>query len=165
MSTSVELMRYLAMQQACLQELYNLLKDEEQAIITVDTDRMNALNLLKESVNNRQRSIMLEGKEVLAAIARKAGLPQNATISQVIEKMEPRQQAELNVLHNGMTELAAKVKYTANNNRGMLERFLATVNDSLAFILRILNSSNIYGSSGVYLNHGRTSAMMVNREA
>lgn len=165
MSNSVELMRYLAMQQACLQELYTLMKEEEQAIVGVDTERLNELNLRKESVLQRQRAILTEGKQLLSTIARHSGLSQNYTIVQVIDRMEPGHQAELHVLYNGLSELAERIRVVAKNNKSMLERFLSTVNESLAFILRVLNSSNMYGSSGAYLNHGRTAAMMVNREA
>lgn len=165
MSNSVELMRYLAMQQACLQEIYSLMKDEEKAIVALDTERMNELNMHKDELLQRQRSLVLDGKQLTSSIALKLGLPNNSAIAQIIDRMEPKHQEELHVLHNGLTELATKVKGVANTNRVMLERFLSTVNESLAFILRVLNSSNMYGAAGTYLNHVRTGAMMVNREA
>lgn len=165
MSSSVELIRYLAMQQASLQELHSLLKEEQRAITAVDTERMNEINILKETVHQRQRSVMLEGQQVVAALAKKLALPKNVTIGQIIERLDPRQQAELHLLQNGVAELAARVMEVATDNKKMLERFLSTVNESLGFILRVLNSSSIYGSSGSYLQHNRTAAMMVNREA
>ncbi len=165
MSVSVELIRYMAMQQASLQELHSLMKDEELAIIALDIEKMQELNILKESAHQRHRSILMEGQQLISSIAKQTGLKQDVRLSQVIEKMEPGLQAELSMLQNGLIEIAGRVKELAKNNRQMLERFLGTVNESLAFILRVLNSSSMYGSSGVYLQQQRTAAMMVNREA
>jgi len=57
------------------------------------------------------------------------------------------------------------VSVLANQNRGMLERFLGVVNESLGFILRILNTSNTYGVRGTYLSNVQAGAVMVSKEA
>ena len=71
----------------------------------------------------------------------------------------------LEPLQREIKQCSSSVSVLANNNRTMLERFLGVVNESLSFILRILNTSNTYGVRGTYLANAQAGAVMVSKEA
>jgi len=71
---------------------------------------------------------------------------------------------QLAPLQKQLQEAGSAVKELAVQNRAVLERFLGTINESLGFLTRILNSSSFYGANGTYRTE-RTGAMIVNREA
>lgn len=165
MASSIDLKTYLTNQIAALQELYQLLQDEQQAAAALDTVRMDELNRLKEDVQQRQRRIIDEGRQAIAVLAREYGLPPETSLSRLIERFENAQKAELLVLQKDAAEMAARVRQAAQENQGLLERFLGTVNESLGFLLRVLNTSNQYGATGGYVPRVQAGAVMVNREA
>jgi hypothetical protein len=73
--------------------------------------------------------------------------------------------SQIDSLQQSARKSGGAVALLAEQNRVMLERFLGVVNDSLAYILRILNTSNTYGVRGTYLSNTQAGAVMVSREA
>ena len=165
MASSIDLKTYLTHQIAALKQLNRLLLDEQQAVASMNTGKMEELNLQKEEVQDHQRRIIEEGRQAITVLAREYGLPADTTLSRLIERFDQKQKAELLVLQKEAAESATKVRLLANENRGMLERFLGTVNESLGFLLRVLNTSNQYGASGSYVQRSQAGAVMVNRKA
>lgn len=165
MATANRLTEILSEQVRLLQQLQQTLQDEQKAIAALDTDVMETLNIQKEQLISRQRSTAETLRAVMAETANRLGVPAAATLSELIEKMPPTMKAQLEPLQLNAKQIGSSVSVLANQNRGMLERFLGVVNDSLAYILRILNTSNTYGVRGTYLGNTQAGAVMVSKEA
>lgn len=147
-----------------LKELHQTLLDEQQAIANLDSGRMDGLNMQKEQLAAMQRKIAEQLRVCLVKAATGLGLPPEARLTEIITKLTTAQKMQLEPLQSSLRGAAAAVAEVAEQNRGMLERFLGVVNDSLGFLTRVLNSSSMYGSNGMYRTE-QTSAMILNREA
>lgn len=165
MAAANRLTDILSEQLMVLDELQKTLHDEQKAIANLDTPQMEALNSQKELLIVRQRNIAESLRATLTATASQLGLPASVTLSEMLEKMPASMRAQVEPLQQAVKQTGSAVSVLANQNRGMLERFLGVVNESLSFILRILNTSNTYGVRGTYLNNTQNGAVMINREA
>ena len=166
MNDSVQaLINALTEQMEVCNELRQLMLDEQQAIAVLDNARMEQLNNLKEDGVIRQRRAVDGMRNAMERLAGQVGLDVSATLSEIVRKLPGEVQGKLAPLQQELQKTGVAVRDLASQNKEMLERFLITVNDSLGFITRVLNSSNFYGSGGTYLNNVRTEAMIVNREA
>lgn len=159
-----EMTAALERQLAVCAQLQQLLQSEQEAISSLDTARMEQINAGKEEVMQRQKRTADELRSVLDRLARQYGLPGGSTLGAVLAAA-PREAARpLYSLQQQLQEVGMALQALAEQNRAMLERFLGTVNDSLGFLSRILNSSSMYGANGTYRTE-QTGAMIVNREA
>lgn len=165
MATANRLADVLGEQVTILNELQQTLQDEQKAIAVLDTQLMESLNSQKELLVNRQRIMAETLRSVLSDTAMQYGLAPSATLSELIEKMPISMKGQLEPLQQAARQAGSQVSVLANQNRGMLERFLGVVNESLSFILRILNTSSTYGVRGTYLSNVPTGAVMVSKEA
>jgi flagellar biosynthesis/type III secretory pathway chaperone len=165
MATANRLIDVLSEQLTVLKELQQTLQDEQKAIVNLDTTLMETLNTQKELLIDRQRVITGMLHTVMTETASQFGLPISVTLSDIIEKMPAAMKAQVEPLQKAAKQAGSAVSVLANQNRGMLERFLEVVNDSLAYILRILNTSTTYGVRGTYLANSQSGAVMINREA
>ena len=165
MATAHRLTDVLIEQTKILKELQQTLQDEQKAIAALDTQVMEALNSQKDMLIQRQRLMTETLHGALSATAVQYGLTPSATLSEVIEKMPLSIRGQIEPLQQAARQAGLEVSVLANQNRGMLERFLGVVNDSLGFILRILNTSNTYGVRGTYLANDQSGAVMVSKEA
>lgn len=146
-------------------ELKRLMLDEQQAIVALDTARMEELNNLKEQTVLRQRRSAEALKNAMGQLARQTGRDAKSPLSDMIRALPAEAAKKLIAVQKELQQTGADVTELARQNKEVLERFLGTVNTSLGFITRVLNSSNFYGAGGTYLNNERTGAMIVNREA
>lgn len=165
MATANRLTDVLIEQTTILKELQQTLQDEQKAIAALDTQLMEALNSQKEQLLSRQRTMTETLHSVLSDTAGQYGLAPTATLSELIEKMPASVKGQVAPLQQTARQTGTAVSVLANQNRAMLERFLGVVNDSLGFILRILNTSNTYGVRGTYLSNTQAGAVMVSKEA
>ncbi|ACD96982.1 flagellar protein FlgN [Trichlorobacter lovleyi] len=165
MATANRLTDILSEQLMVLNELQKTLNDEQKAIANLDTPLMEVLNNQKELLIARQRTIAENLRAALTETAGQLGMPPSVTLSEMLEKMPASMRARVEPLQQAVKQTGSAVSVVANQNRGMLERFLGVVNESLSFILRILNTSNTYGVRGTYLNNTQSGAVMINREA
>lgn len=165
MATSNGLIDLLTEQLTVMRELQQVLQDEQKAIIKLDTTLMENLNSQKEQLIASQRRLADALRVIMSETAGKLGLSPSSTLSEIIEKMPTAMKSQLVPLQQAAKQTGSAVSVLANQNRGMLERFLGVVNDSLAYILRILNTSSTYGVRGTYLANTQSGAVMVNREA
>ena len=165
MATTHRLTEVLVEQVNILRELQQTLQDEQKAIAALDTQLMEALNSQKELLVNRQRVMAETLRSVLSDTAGQYGLASSATLGELIEKVPASMRGQLEPLQQAARQAGSLVSVLANQNRGMLERFLGVVNESLSFILRILNTSSTYGVRGTYLSNVQTGAVMVSKEA
>ncbi len=159
-----ELAAALAEQLAVCAELRKLLLDEQKAMSTLDTSFLEAINSSKEQIVSRQRKATDQLRNVLGRLARHAGIPADSSLSELLNTLPKDAVQQLAPLQKQLQEAGSAVKELAFQNRAVLERFLGTINDSLGFLTRILNSSNFYGANGAYRKE-QTGAMIVNREA
>jgi flagellar biosynthesis/type III secretory pathway chaperone len=146
-------------------ELNSLLLEEQEAIVSLDTVRMEQLNSLKEPVVARQFRAADGLRDALAGLSRQAGGAAAKTVSELLQKLPKEAAKEILPLQQAVQKAGNDVNRQAQHNRDLLERFLGTVNDSLGFLLRVLNTSNQYGASGTYIQRAQAGAVMVNREA
>lgn len=151
-------------QLAVFKELNGLLLEEEAAIVNLDTERMDQLNSLKEPMVARQFRAA-DGLRALLASTRQAGGQPAKNVSELVQRLPREAARELATLQQAVQEAGGVVHRQANRNKELLERFLGTVNDSLGFLLQMLNTSNQYGASGTYIQRAQAGAVMVNREA
>lgn len=166
MTTDTTILREALQEQlAVCGDLQRLLEDEQQAIVGLDTTRMGQLNSQKEAVIARQMRAADALRDALATLSRQSGGALAQHVSELLPRLPRESAKELAALQQAVQASGAAVQAQAHYNRGLLEPFLATVNDSLAFLLRVLNASNQYGSSGSYLQRAQAGAVMVNREA
>lgn len=165
MAAANRLVEILKEQLTVMRELQQVLQEEQQAITGLDTASMELLNGQKELLVARQRTIAEQLRQSLTETAVQLGLPASATLSDIISKMPNSMKVELEPLQQAAKQAGSAVSVLANQNRGMLERFLGVVNDSLGYILRILNTSNTYGVRGTYLSSVQAGAVMVSKEA
>lgn len=165
MASASRLTQALADQVTILNELQQTLQDEQKAIAALDTVLMEALNSQKEQLIARQREGAVQLHKVMSETAAQLNLPLSATLSELMEKMPSSMRTQLEPLQQSAKQAGSAVSVLANQNRGMLERFLGVVNESLGFILRILNTSNTYGVRGTYLSNSQAGAVMVSKEA
>jgi len=165
MATANRLTDVLGEQLVILKELQQTLQDEQKAIAVLDTQLMESLNSQKELLVNRQRVMAETLRSVLSDTAGQYGLAPSATLSELIEKMPASMKGQVEPLQRAARQAGSQVSVLASQNRGMLERFLGVVNESLGYILRILNTSNTYGVRGTYLANTQSGAVMVSKEA
>jgi flagellar biosynthesis/type III secretory pathway chaperone len=152
-------------QLAVFSELNGLLVEEQQAIVNLDTARMEQLNSQKEAVMARQFRAADGLRDALAGLSRQAGGASAKTVSELLQKLPKEAVQQIQPLQQAVQKAGNELQRQAQHNRGLLERFLGTVNDSLGFLLRVLNTSNQYGASGAYIQRSQAGAVMVNREA
>lgn len=165
MATANQLLDVLGEQVSVLKELQETLQDEQKAIVGLDTTVMEILNSKKEQLIVRQRKLTDLLGQVMFETAKQFDLPQSATLTEIAEKSPASVKPQIVALQQKVKQIGSAVTLLANQNRGMLERFLGVVNDSLGYILRILNTSTTYGMRGTYLANAQSGAVMVNREA
>lgn len=164
MATANRLAEVLTEQVALLQELQQNLQDEQKALVDLDVTAMESLNSTKEQLLARQRVVADSLRQTMADTAVKVGLAPSASLSELIEALPTSMRSQIMPLQQVAKQAGSAVSVLASQNRGMLEQFLGVVNDSLAFILRILSTSNTYGVRGTYLNNSQSGAVMINRE-
>lgn len=165
MSDSVTiLIGLLDEQMAVCNELRQLMLDEQQALMALDTIKMEELNSLKEQMLIRQRKTAESLKEAMGRTAHQAGLAANCSLSDLVRKLPQETGKRVKSIQDELLKAGTEVSELAMQNKEMLERFLSTVNNSLGFITKVLNTSSFYGAAGTYVNNERTGAMIVNRE-
>lgn len=165
MATANRLIEVLSEQLLVAKELQQVLQDEQKAIVTLDTPLMETLNSQKELLVIRQRKVAETLLAVMSETAGQLGLPASATLTEVVAKMPASLQVQLEPVQQQVKQTSAAVSLVASQNKAMLDRFLGVINESLGFILRILNTSNTYGVRGTYLSNIQAGAVMINREA
>lgn len=159
------LIRALQEQEAVFSELLRLLQAEQQAIIDLDTARMDQLNNEKEPVVARQFRAADALRDAIAVLARQAGGASSQNVTELLQRLPKELAQQITPLQMRVQETGVAVHRVALYNRGLLEQFLGTVNDSLGYLLRVLNTSNQYGASGAYVQRQQAGAVMINKEA
>ena len=159
-----ELTDTLSMQLKLLGELLALLERETPELVGISLDAMSEINELKGELAARIDEHTVPLRQIIVEVAISLGLPSNAALGEVAALLGQRGNNEIPHLHRELNRLAERVRQVAMLNRDIAERFVSTVNNSLSFVTRIINQSNVYGASGSYQQR-QAGAVMINRKA
>ena len=155
----------LATQAALLEELLALLERETPELAGISLDAMTEINGLKEGVVARIDEHTAPLRQAISQTAVSLGLPLDAALGEVAALLGRQGNKEIPRLHRELNRLAERVRRVATLNREIAERFVSTVNNSLDFVVQILNQSSVYGASGGYQRRQVSGAVMINRKA
>ena len=160
-----ELADTLSMQLTLLKELLALLERETPELAGISLDAMAEINGLKEGLVARIDEHTTPLRQAISEAAINLGLPLDAALGEVAALVGRQGNKEIPRLHKELNRLAERVRQVATLNREIAERFVSTVNNSLDFVIQILNQSSVYGASGGYQRPQVSGAVMINRKA
>jgi len=142
------------------------------AVLERETVQMGAVDITAMADSNNAKEELIKKiaeqapllKHAVSAVAVREGLAADAAFGAVAERLGKKGLKELLAKQQHMKTTADKIQQVAALNREIAERFASTVSTTLTLITRLVNQSNVYGSSGGYQKR-RTSAIMINMEA
>jgi flagellar biosynthesis/type III secretory pathway chaperone len=154
----------LSRQMGLLQELQGVLERESRELADMKLDAMSEINDLKEELSQRIKTHADMLRQTIGEVAEREGLPAAATLGAVTAALKNKGNHEIPRLHRDLNLVAERVRQLLAMNGEIAERFAVSVKSSLDLVTRIINQSNIYGSSGGYQQRP-TGSVMINREA
>lgn len=145
---------------ASMEEMVQLLAREKEAIVAFDTERLQEATARKLEVAAAMEVLDGNCRRLMAREAERLGLPANATLSPIIARSAPAEQAELVALQKAIASLAAEIRQMVDENRQFLGSSLATINRSLSFFQSRFTVSETYGGSGQMVERGANSSLL-----
>ncbi len=145
---------------ASMEEMVRLLSEEREAIITCDTERLHEATSHKLEVAAAMEVLDGNCRQLMALEAERLGLPANATLTPIMERSAPVEQAELTALQKTIASLAAEIRQMVDENRRFLGNSLTTINRSLAFFQSRFTVSETYGGSGQMVERGASTRLL-----
>jgi hypothetical protein len=147
-----------------LNELLQVLERETAEMGDVNIAAMAVSNQSKEELIARIADHSLQLQRAISEQASQYGLSGPVTLSSIAEYVAKKGDRELLVKQQQILSTIERVQQVAVLNREIADRFSSSIASSLTLITRMINQSNIYGSSGGYQRQS-ASAVMINREA
>jgi len=148
-----------------LEEFLELLNRETRELSDIHLDAMAEINSQKESSAARIEAHSAVVRKEIEEAATSEGLSPKLTLGALADACKRKGKQDVSRLHEDLGRVAELIKQKININREIAECFAASVASSLALLTRVINQSNIYGSSGGYQQQRVTGAVMINREA
>jgi|GEM_PF-1557363 len=145
---------------ASMEEMVRLLSEEREAIIGCDTERLHEATTRKLEVAAAMEVLDSNCRQLMAIEAERLGLPANATLTPIIGRCTPAEQAELSALQKKIASLAGEIRQMADENQRFLESSLTTINRSLAFFQSRFTVSETYGGSGQMVERGASTRLL-----
>ena len=145
---------------ASMEEMLRLLVREREAIIAFDTERLQEATARKLEVAAAMEVLDGDCRRLMAREAERLGLPANATLSPIIGRSAPAEQAELAALQKKIASLAGEIRQMVDENRQFLGSSLTTINRSLAFFQSRFTVSETYGGSGQMVERGANTRLL-----
>lgn len=147
-----------------LNDLLSTLERETVEMGDVNIAAMSASNRSKEelAVKISEHAPLL--RDAVRSLSIKEGLSENTILRTLAEHIAKHGNKDLLNKQKQIRDIAISVQLAAALNREIAERFASSATNTLNLITRLINQSNIYGSSGGYQQRP-TSAVMINREA
>ncbi|ABB30680.1 FlgN family protein [Geobacter metallireducens RCH3] len=145
---------------ASMEEMIRLLAEEREATISCDTERLHEATARKLEVAAAMEVLDGNCRQLMANEAERLGLPANATLSPIIARSAPAEQAELTALQKKIAFLAGEIRQLVDDNRRFLGNSIATINRSLAFFQSRFTVSETYGGSGQMVERGANSSLL-----
>lgn len=159
-----KLIAEIAVQTELLNELLGVLERETTEMGDVNVAAMNISHQAKEALIARIAEHSPQIRQAITNLAAREGMPSAASLGAVAEHIAKKGNREVLAKQQQIRATAERVQQVASLNREIAERFSASVTSSLNLITRLINQSNVYGSSGGYQPRS-TGAVMINREA
>jgi flagellar biosynthesis/type III secretory pathway chaperone len=147
-----------------LEEFFNLLSRETRELADINLDAMAEINGQKESIAARIEIHSVVLRKELEEAASREKLSTKATLGELAAIYKHNGKKDVSRLHGELNRVADLIRQTISINSEIAERFAASVSSSLQLLTRVINQSNIYGSSGGYQQQP-TGSVMINREA
>lgn len=145
---------------ASMEEMVQLLAREKEAIIAFDTERLQEATARKLEVAAAMEVLDGNCRLIMARESERLGLPANATLTPIIGRCTPAEQAELTDLQKKIASLAGEIRQLVDENRRFLGSSLTTVNRSLAFFQSRFTVSETYGGSGQMVERGANTRLL-----
>lgn len=145
---------------ASMEEMVQLLAREKEAIIACDTERLQEATARKLEVAAAMEVLDGNCRQLMAGEAQRLGLPVNATLTPIIGRCAPAEQAELTALQKTIASLAGEIRQLVDENRLFLGSSLTTINRSLAFFQSRFTVSETYGGSGQMVERGANTRLL-----
>jgi dsRNA-specific ribonuclease len=143
-----ELISKLAEKGTLLQEMRRLLQQEQSCLVALDLTRLEENQQEIARTMEKMEQLSDTCKAMIAAIGAELGLPGNATLSPIIDRMA---QPEKGALKEAQSRIAADSKALGGDlalNRGLLEDSLKVVERSVSFFNRLFSPGDTYGLAG-----------------
>jgi flagellar biosynthesis/type III secretory pathway chaperone len=147
-----------------LEEFFNLLSRETRELADINLDAMAEINGQKESIAARIETHSALLRKELEETASRKGLSPKTKLGELADICKLKGKKDVSRLHEELNRVADRIRQAISINREIAERFAASVASSLQLLTRVINQSNIYGSSGGYQQRP-TGSVMINREA
>lgn len=154
------LVNVLHSRRASMEEMVQLLAREKEAIIAFDTERLQEATARKLEVAAAMEVLDGNCRQIMAREAERLGLPANATLTPIIGRCPPAEQAELSALQKTIASLAGEIRQQVDENRRFLGSSLTTINRSLAFFQSRFTVSETYGGSGQMVERGANTRLL-----
>jgi len=145
---------------ASMEEMVRLLSEEREAIISCDTERLHEATSRKLEVAAAMEVLDSNCRKLMAIEAERLGLPANATLTPIIGRCTPDEQAELSALQKKIASLAGEIRQMVDENQRFLGSSLTTINRSLAFFQSRFTVSETYGGSGQMVERGASTRLL-----
>ncbi|MDD2366563.1 MAG: flagellar protein FlgN [Desulfuromonadaceae bacterium] len=146
-----------------LNELLQALERETVEMGEINISAMAVSNRSKEELTDKISAHSPTLQKAVATLAKREGLAETTLLRTVADHIAKRGKPELLDKQKKLRDTAISVQLVATLNRDIAERFASSVTASLNLITRLINQSNVYGSSGGYQQRP-TGAIMINRE-
>ena len=159
-----KLMTAVTVQVALLDELLALLERETVEMGDINIEAMTITNLAKEELHKKIAEHTPVMQQVISNMAVREGLSSGTSFGVIAKHLAKKGIKELHDKQEQLIKTGNRIQRVAAMNREIAERFASTISTSLNLITRLINQSNVYGSSGGYQQR-QTGAVMINREA
>jgi len=156
----MNLVAVLNARRASMEDMVQLLAQEKESIISGDTNRLHEVTTLKLEVVANMKVLDGDCRRLMSLEAGRLGLPAKATLTPIINKSAPDEQAELAAIQKAIASLAAEIKQRVDENRRLLGCSLTTINRSLAFFKNQFTVSETYGGSGQMVERGTNTSLL-----
>lgn len=163
MGTNDRLRENLERKISLLSRLESVLREEREAIVSLDLARMEETDARKREVI---RELDLNGEEsrtLLREGVAAAGLSPESTLSVLLGTLPPPEREQLQRVQAEALEKGRRVDREITVNRELLVSSLRTVNASLDFFHRMFTLGTTYGEGGKI--SGESGVRLVSREA
>jgi hypothetical protein len=159
-----KLMTAVTVQAALMDELLALLERETAEMGDVNVAAMAKTNQAKEELLGKIAECAPVMEQAISDMAVREGFSSGTSFGVIAEHLSKKGFKEMQTKQQQLIRTGDSIQQVAAMNREIAERFAATIATSLNLITRLVNQSNVYGSSGGYQQRP-TGAVMINREA
>jgi len=131
------------------QELKNVITAEKKILIKPSLEELNHSNAIKENIILKARMLEEVRLNIFKKIARKLDMNESGIkIRELAEYAEADQAKEMNEVAEELAALSRDINALNETNKGLLDVSLATVNNSLDFIISLMSSESVYLETG-----------------